>query len=413
MVVSSRNRLPEGMVLRGRTYYARFRCDGRRIRKKLSKNLRTATQLLIELRARAQRSDFGLVDNRHPVDRLKALFLKHCRQTLKRSTVDRYDQCFLQLMPHLPARVSQVNAGTMLAYRQQRLAAGVSPETVNKEVKVLGTMFKWAASEAVRLIGSNAIAGIKRLPNDRPKDGRALEADEVDRLLAKSPARYRDVWYCFLTTGLRKMELAWLRFDDIDWEGRELTVRRAVSKTHRARCVPIDDRLLAIFQGALDEAPHRQPVRNGGKQGDTLRRLFSREHVFVTRFNTPFTEPALLYCALMRHCKAAGIETRRVDLGGREIDHVDVHSLRRTFATELIVNGTDPKTVQELLGHKSLAMTMNLYAKVHRGTKRQALSRLPWGSGASGPEHVVPLAHARGGPKADPSPNVAAQRAVG
>lgn len=66
-----------------------------------------------------------------------------------------------------------------------------------------------------------------------------------------------------------------------------------------------------------------------------------------------------------------------------------MHSLRRTFATDLIENGADPKTVQELLGHKTLAMTMDLYAKIRRGSTRQAVARLSYGAGAQGPSHVV------------------------
>jgi site-specific recombinase XerD len=111
--------------------------------------------------------------------------------------------------------------------------------------------------------------------------------------------------------------------------------------------------------------------------------------VFVTRHNTPLTTPSLLYSTLMDHCSKAGIETRRVDSDGHEIDHVDVHSLRRTFATDLIVNGADPKSVQELLGHKTLEMTMNIYAKVQTETKRQVMGRLNYGRGAQTPAHVV------------------------
>lgn len=91
----------------------------------------------------------------------------------------------------------------------------------------------------------------------------------------------------------------------------------------------------------------------------------------------------------MRCCDRASIVTRALDPAGKEIDHVDVHSLRRTFATCLISNGADPKNVQELLGHKTLAMTMNLYAKIHGQTKRQAIGKLSYGSGALVPEHVV------------------------
>jgi len=140
-------------------------------------------------------------------------------------------------------------------------------------------------------------------------------------------------------------------------------------------------------------------VRVAGKQGEVLRRRFSREHVFISRDNTPLTESALLYAALVRHCNAAGIESRRLDADGREIDHVDVHSLRRTFATELIVNGADPKTVQELLGHRSLAITTNLYVEVHGRTKRHAPSCLSYGAGASPPEHLIPLPGAKPGQK--------------
>ena len=68
---------------------------------------------------------------------------------------------------------------------------------------------------------------------------------------------------------------------------------------------------------------------------------------------------------------------------------MDIHSLRRTFATNLFVNGADPKTVQELLSHKTLEMTMNLYAKIHPGTKRSAIGCLSYGVGARAPEHVV------------------------
>jgi len=84
----------------------------------------------------------------------------------------------------------------------------------------------------------------------------------------------------------------------------------------------------------------------------------------------------VVYQAFIRCCRRAGVETRTVDAEGHEVDHVDVHSLRRTFATNLIINGTDPKTVQELMGHKTLDMTMRLYAKINTGTKRQAIGRL-------------------------------------
>ena len=75
--------LPAGMIMRGRTYWADFRVGGQRVRKSLSRNLKTARQLLIELRARAERGDFGLLDNDYPVKSLRDQYVKHCQQTLK------------------------------------------------------------------------------------------------------------------------------------------------------------------------------------------------------------------------------------------------------------------------------------------------------------------------------------------
>src|SRR3712207_8979619 len=55
------------------------------------------------------------------------------------------------------------------------------------------------------------------------------------RLLDASPPHWRDVWYAFLTTGMRKSELAALRFSDLDFENREVTVRGGVAKNHKER----------------------------------------------------------------------------------------------------------------------------------------------------------------------------------
>jgi hypothetical protein len=57
-----------------------------------------------------------------------------------------------------------------------------------------------------------------------------------------------------------------------------------------------------------------------------------------------------------------------------------------TFATSLIANGADPKSVQDLLGLRTLDMTMRIYAKIHTHTKRQALAKLPYGLGTLAPE---------------------------
>jgi hypothetical protein len=55
----------------------------------------------------------------------------------------------------------------------------------------------------------------------------------------------------------------------------------------------------------------------------------------------------------------------------------DVHALRTTFATNLIAAGVNVKTAQALLGHASATMTLDVYARVFKGSDEAAVSRLP------------------------------------
>jgi integrase len=375
------------MYQRGRHYYADFYAGGQRVRKKLATDLDAAKQILIELRSRAEKADFGLLDNDYPLDDIRDQYLRHCQQTLGEASEARYRQAIDAILPRLPAkRVCQLAVGAILAYREGRLTEGVCPGTVNYEVAALHRMLRWAVDPG-RLIGSSPLAGVKRLPHLRPKDGRALDPAEVKALLEASPERLRDVWYAYLVTGMRRGELCRLTFDDIDWEARELVIRPHKAKGKRERRIPIDDGLWDILKRQEAARPERRP---SGRRafGYDLGERFSDRHVFVSRRNTPLNLSGV-YKALIRYCRKAGIPTLTFDGEGLPLEHVDVHSLRRTFATELIVNGADPKSVQELLGHKTLTMTMKLYAKVRPQNKRQAVAKLSYGRGVTAPAHLI------------------------
>jgi integrase len=228
------------------------------------------------------------------------------------------------------------------------------------------------------------------VPHDHPKEGRALTDDEVKRLLEASPQPWRDVWYAYLVTGMRKEELTSLTFRDVDREGRELIVRVGVAKNHRERRIPIDAALWEILEKQEAGRKDRRPGRgNTPAIQAAIDARFSRDHVFVGRANTPLGHRSNLYHTFLRCCERAGIVTETTDAEGRVVEHVDLHSLRRTFATNLTVGGADPETVRQLLGHRTLEMTMKIYTKIHSQTKRQALGKLSYGQGALAPDHVV------------------------
>lgn len=370
-------KLPPGLRKRGTVYYAYFQSGGVRVRKRLSHNLSVAKVMLTDLRAKLDLGDLSVVDNRYPWDRAKKEYLRWVQQTKRRPK--EYQAILARFEQYRPVRhVSQLTHDYMVGYRDWRLSHGVAPSTINLEVKrlqgLLNRLVAW------RRIKSNPIKGLDRLAEDHPvKQRRALTAEEVRRLLDASGPR-RLLWLTFLTTGLRSGELREATYDWIDWDRRTLTVPRT-SKTHTAREVPLCDEVYDGLRAAYEADPDQRRLfpgrcRCGGR---------SRE--------------GLLH-ALYRDAGKAGIE------GAHQGGSVDVHALRVTFTTLSIDNGAKPAAVQKILGHKTLAMTMNVYNRVSDSSKRDAVAVLPFAS-TSRPEHLIRFPEKSGTEMAQGSEKVA------
>ena len=120
-----KRKLPEGVRERNGAYYGDFYANGRRVRKRLSSQLDVAEELLHELQARADRADFGLLDNDFRLAELREQWLRYCRQARKPATVERYIDNLNNILPRLSAsRVAQITVNNVLLCRQERLDAG-------------------------------------------------------------------------------------------------------------------------------------------------------------------------------------------------------------------------------------------------------------------------------------------------
>ena len=381
--MTRRPRLPSGIWKRGNVYYSCFRAGGRLIRKRLSSDLRTATQMLNELRARADRAGAGMLDNELPVAQLKEEFLRWAKQQVPRTFPDYKADLERYLTWSGVHNVAAITPNNVIAYREHRLDSGVCPRTVNRELAALRAML----NKGVRWkrISYNPIRELKDLRHDNPrKVRRPLTIEDAEQLLLTSPEYIQPVWLCFLTTGMRSSEVVELRFADIDFEQRIITVRPSQAKSHKAREIPIKDELFAQLVRLREEARHREPV-DGYTPELTQRQhvRFTREHVFVTKANTPWNNNLLT--RFYACCKRAGIEIK----GDR--GDVDIHSLRVTFTTLTLENGGRPKAVQAILGHSTLELTMSVYARATDRAKREALDSLPIGGKTGTPDHVIPV----------------------
>lgn len=172
---------------------------------------------------------------------------------------------------------------------------------------------------------------------------RFLTEEEEGRLFAVCSPALRRIVEAGLLTGFRRQELVTLRPEDVDFNRETVSVAACYSKNSESRTLPVGERMKTVLQEALT-------VRSDAPT------------VFVTESGKPWLFRNFS-SVFSRACQRAGIEP------------CSPHTLRHTFASRLVMAGVDLRTVQELLGHKDIKMTLR-YTHLSPSHKRQAMAAL-------------------------------------
>jgi len=202
-----------------------------------------------------------------------------------------------------------------------------------------------------------------------------LSKGETGRLFESLEARYVLAAKLQYGAGLRLSELVRLRIKDIDLERGTVTVRGGKGDKDRTTVLPkslLDEVKEQIGQARKLWQKDRDTGRPGVFIPGALGRKFSKAgesfawfYLFPASRESKDTESGILRrhhlhgavynCAIKRAALAAGIDKR-----------VTSHALRHSFATHLLENGTDLRTIQELLGHEDITTT-EIYLHVSMG----------------------------------------------
>lgn len=178
------------------------------------------------------------------------------------------------------------------------------------------------------------------LPKTESRSLKFLEKDQVDRLVvsidtsSEEGIRDRAILELLFSTGLRVSELVKLDKDKINLERREFGV---IGKGGRARIVFISDRAAVWVKRYLDE------------RKDVFKPLFIRYSGKVLEENAG--EKMRLTSRSVERIVKKYVRLARIPVDAT------VHTLRHSFATDLLTNGADIRSVQEMLGHKNIATT--------------------------------------------------------
>jgi len=191
------------------------------------------------------------------------------------------------------------------------------------------------------------------LVKENNKRMRFLNEDEIKRLLENCPPYLHKIVMCALNTGMRRGEILGLKWEQI----RDGFIYLRETKTSEPRQIPINDSLDLVFKQIKSE---QNPKGHNviGLNGKPIKKLKS-EYVFTYR-GMPIKAVTNSFKAAI---KKSGIEDFRF------------HDLRHTFASQLLMKGGTLKDVQELLGHKTMTMTLR-YAHLTQEHKRKAVNLL-------------------------------------
>lgn len=245
--------------------------------------------------------------------------------------------------------LEEVTAESILEMQSQLLQDGLVSDTVAKDHRFLKQVMDYAA-EVGHIPRSPFVKALKPpkrkkpTPNALDEKSRAALLDVLDA----SPTTKQSVAARLgLLAGLRREEVAGLRWDDVDLQRRVLTIRRAIGvadgkpyvkgpKTEAGeREVVIEDSLAHALAALKEE-------RHGG--GNSYVLGGETEYYSPDRITKDFTSLA-----------------KTMNLTGAAGKRATFHDLRDTFATHLVTSGVNIKTVSYLLGHSNSAFTINVY----------------------------------------------------
>jgi integrase/recombinase XerC len=214
-----------------------------------------------------------------------------------------------------------------------------SPATMARKIATLRSFFKWAEKRGVS--GTNPMLAI-RTPKQGKRLPKAVSMEQIEKLLI-TPSdkdvlglRDRAMLETLYSTGLRVSELVDLNFDDLDENGEALRVR---GKGKRERMVPLGSHALAAVKRYVTM------VRADSRFAGQWNADGANKPLFLNKHGGRMSSRSVRR-KLDKYLKEAGLDPK-----------ISPHTLRHSFATHLLENGADLRSVQELLGHQSLSTT--------------------------------------------------------
>ena len=240
--------------------------------------------------------------------------------------------------------------------------------SINTYINLVKHIFNSAVDEEI--IFKNPAKSVKALQKVEEKAvntiHRALSEEETKLFFeAAKESYYYNVFRFLFCSGCRCGEAGGLKYSDINKKENRLEVSRTVTRTEAGGHVVGDSTKTASGTRYI-------PITEGIRAAIAGQKQTVVDYGLALRFdNLIFTSPegellndTSVNREIARICKRAGIE------------RFTAHAFRDTFATRAIERGMNPKTLQMILGHSDISITMNLYCHVMEETKAKEMNKI-------------------------------------
>jgi integrase len=248
----------------------------------------------------------------------------------------------------------------------QKLKEGLKASSVH----LIHALLHKALSNAVRwgLVPRN-VCDMVTVPRTSKPEIHPLTAKEAQKLLETAKGHQLEAMLTVaLTTGMRLGELTGLKWSDIDFEHKNLQIRRTVTYRGGYGFIVSEPKTTRSKRKIVLPIPLIEVLKRHRTNQKEIRLrtgpAWQENDIVFSNTCGNFSDPAKVRKLFLRLLKDA------------DLHRVRFHDLRHSAATILLVMGIHPKVVQELLGHSTIAITMDTYSHVLPSLQEDAIDKL-------------------------------------
>ena len=258
------------------------------------------------------------------------------------------------------------------------MADHYSPTTINLVKVILSGMYAQAVRNGMVLRNPVKNTSVKKEKGKRKIRVMTTEEQKLFMRYSKS-SQFYDLYIVALGTGMRSGELRALQWSDIDFDNKIIHVNGTLKYVAKAkekymidepksetskRDIPMLDNVVTVLrEHRKRQLGTRMLLGNKWRPEPGFENL-----VFTGGFGRCISETALY-----EDMKKIRVQIRK---DGHAFGAHTPHSLRHTFATRGFEKGIPPKVMQEILGHKSITMTLDIYSHVLPDKKAEEINKL-------------------------------------